>query len=195
MNPLLGQASARGAAAGEAGLLQSPGKFQRQIVSGVMEEIRFKPVGVIYSPFKEPAGTPIQPTGARGVAGTVEIQPEYAGGLRDLDGFSHIILIYHFHLSHGYRLEVKPFLDDSLRGVFATRAPRRPNAIGLSVVRLVRVDGCTLHIEDVDIVDGTPLLDIKPYVPKFDIAEGERIGWLAARLERAAAMQADDRFE
>ena len=160
-----------------------------------MQEIRYRPIGVIHSPFKETKGMPIQPAGARGVAGTVEVIPECADGLKDLEGFSHIFLLYHFHLSQGYSLMVKPYLDDSLRGVFATRAPRRPNAIGISVVRLVGIDGCTLHIEDVDIADSTPLLDIKPYVPEFDSAEVERTGWLAGKAERVVAAKADERFK
>jgi tRNA-Thr(GGU) m(6)t(6)A37 methyltransferase TsaA len=160
-----------------------------------MNEIRYSPIGVIYSPFKEPKGMPIQPSGAQGIAGTVEVMPEYRDGLKDLEGFSHIFLVYHFHLSQGYSLMVKPFLDDSMRGVFATRAPRRPNGIGISVVRLVKIEGCVLYIEDLDMVDGTPLLDIKPYVPEFDGRAAERIGWLAGKLEKAAAMEADERFK
>ena len=160
-----------------------------------MHEIRCRPIGVIHSPFKQTKGMPIQPAGARGVAGTVEVIPEYGDGLKDLDGFSHIFLLYHFHLSQGYSLMVKPYLDDSLRGVFATRAPRRPNAIGISVVRLVGIEGCTLHIEDLDIADSTPLLDIKPYVPEFDSREVERIGWLAGKAERVAEVGADERFK
>ena len=130
-----------------------------------MEEISYRPIGIIHSPFKETKGTPIQPAGAQGIAATIELKPEYVDGLKDLEGFSHIFLIYHFHLSQGYSLKVKPFLDKYMRGLFATRAPKRPNAIGVSVVRLVGIKGCTLQIEDVDIVDGTPLLDIKPYLP------------------------------
>ena len=160
-----------------------------------MQEIRYRPIGVIHSPFKQTKGMPIQPAGARGVAGTVEVIPEYGDGLKDLDGFSHIFLLYHFHLSQGYSLRVKPYLDDSLRGVFATRAPRRPNAIGISVVRLVGIEGCTLHIEDLDIADSTPLLDIKPYVPEFDQREAERTGWLAGKAEKAAEVGADERFK
>ena len=134
-----------------------------------MGKITYNPIGVIHSPFKDIKGMPIQPAGAKGIAGTIEIKPEYVDGLQDIEGFSHIILIYHFHLAKGYSLKVKPFLDENLRGVFATRAPRRPNHIGISVVKLVRVEDTILHIEDIDIVDGTPLLDIKPYVPEFDI--------------------------
>ena len=160
-----------------------------------MKEIRYLPIGVIQSPFKETKGTPIQPAGAQGVAGTIEVAPEYCDGLQDLEGFSYIFLIYHFHLSRGYSLKVKPFLDDTKRGVFATRAPRRPNGIGISVVRLVGIEGCTLYIEDLDIVDGTPLLDIKPYVPEFDNRDAERIGWLKGKLEKAATVEADERFK
>ena len=164
-------------------------------VDKIMKDITFRPIGIIRSKYKESEGTPIQTTGAKGVGGTIEILPEWAEGLKDLDGFSHIILIYQFHLSTGYSLTVKPFLDDTPRGVFSTRAPRRPNSIGLSVVRLVKVDGCTLYIEDVDIVDSTPLLDIKPYVPEFDAKEAERTGWLAGKAENAGQKEADERFK
>jgi tRNA-Thr(GGU) m(6)t(6)A37 methyltransferase TsaA len=160
----------------------------------MVREIRYTPIGIIRSPFNDIEGMPIQPTGAQGTAGTVEVKRDYADGLEDLEGFSHIYLIYHFHLSKGYSLKVKPFLDDSMRGVFATRAPRRPNGVGISVVRLVGIDGCVLHIEDLDIVDGTPLLDIKPYVPEFDNRDAERIGWLTGKLEMAKTMEADERF-
>ena len=160
-----------------------------------MQEVRFRPIGVIHSPFKETKGMPIQPTGARGAAGTVEVIPEYGDGLKDLEGFSHIFLLYHFHLSQGYSLMVKPYLDDSLRGVLATRAPRRPSAIRISVVRLVGIERCTLRIEDPNIADSTPLLDIKPYVPEFDSREVERIGWLAGKAEKAAEVGADERFK
>lgn len=160
-----------------------------------MREIIYKPIGIIHSLFKDVKGMPIQTTAAQGIAGTIEIEPDYAGGLKDIEGFSHIILIYHFHLSEGYSLEVRPFMDDHLRGVFATRAPGRPNPIGLSVVRLVKVEGSTLHIEDVDIVDGTPLLDIKPYVPEFDIREVERTGWLSEKANKVHEVKADERFK
>ncbi len=159
-----------------------------------MNEIRYKPIGVIHSPFKDVQGMPIQPTGAMGIAGTIEIEPGYCDGLKDIEGFSHIVLIYHFHLSDGYSLLVKPFMDDSLRGVFSTRAPRRPNPVGISIVRLVKVEGSTLHIENVDIVDGTPLLDIKPYVPEFDVQKNVRIGWLSDKADKANEIKADGRF-
>ena len=160
-----------------------------------METFQYRSIGVIHSPFDKPEGMPIQPVGARGTKGTVDVQAEYEDGLKDLDGFSHIILIYHFHLSEGHSLQVKPFLDDTPRGIFAVRAPRRPNPIGISVVRLERVEGSRLHISSVDIVDGTPLLDIKPYVPGFDAVEDARIGWLADRSDRAAGKRSDERFK
>ncbi|RLI77934.1 tRNA (N6-threonylcarbamoyladenosine(37)-N6)-methyltransferase TrmO [Archaeoglobales archaeon] len=159
-----------------------------------MHEIKYRPIGIIHSPFKEAKGTPIQPPAAKGVKGSIELFEEYVEGLKDIDGFSHIILIYHFHLSEGYSLVVKPFLDDELHGVFATRAPRRPNPIGLSVVRLIGVEGNILYIEDVDVVDGTPLLDIKPYVPEFDARKTDRIGWIAKSIHKLPKSRADDRF-
>ena len=124
----------------------------------------------------------------------MEVFPEYAQGLADLDGFSHITLVYHFHRSTDYALKVKPFLEDRERGVFATRAPRRPNAIGISTVRLVRIEGATLHIVDLDILDGTPLLDIKPYVPVFEDSNDARVGWLSGRVREGDHPTADDRF-
>lgn len=160
-----------------------------------MDKILYTPIGVIRSPFKSIEGMPIQPSGARGIAGSVEIRELFIDGLKDLDGFSHIILIYHFHRSRGYALHVKPFLDDHLRGLFATRAPRRPNAVGISVVRLLRVEGTILHIEDVDILDGTPLLDIKPCVPGFDARKDVRTGWLSSRAGDASAVRSDTRFK
>lgn len=160
----------------------------------IPKEITYSSIGIIHSPHKDTKGMPIQPTGAKGIQGSVEIKKKFAGGLKDLDGFEYIILIYHFHRSKGYSLEVKPFLDDSLRGVFSTRAPKRPNQIGMSIVRLLKVEGCTLLIEDVDILDGTPLLDIKPYVPVFDVRKTKAIGWLSKKAVRAIKQKADGRF-
>jgi tRNA-Thr(GGU) m(6)t(6)A37 methyltransferase TsaA len=159
-----------------------------------MNDIRYKPIGVIHSPFKEPKGTPIQPAAAEGINGTVEIFPEYAEGLKDIEGFSDIILLCHFHLSKGAALIVKPYMDSEAHGVFAMRGSSRPNPIGISVVHLVKVERNTLHIQDVDIVDGTPLLDIKPYVPEFDIREVQRIGWLEKRVHKLPASRDDGRF-
>jgi tRNA-Thr(GGU) m(6)t(6)A37 methyltransferase TsaA len=157
-----------------------------------MNEIVYKPIGVIYTPFKDRKDMPIQPIAAKGITGTVDIFGEYADGLKDLEGFSHIILLYHFHQSEGYSLEVKPFLDYNTRGIFATRAPRRPNNIGLSVVKLNRIENTTLYIENVDIMNGTPLLDIKPYVPVFDAAENSKIGWLSGSIHKLSTMKALD---
>jgi len=159
-----------------------------------MREIKYKPIGVIHSPFKHVEGMPIQPTGAQGVRGTVEVFAEHCAGLKDIGGFSHIILVHHFHLSKGHSLKVKPFMDEEARGVFATRGPARPNPIGISAVRLVEVEVCTLHIEDVDVVDGTPLLDIKPYVPDFDWRTAERVGWLSEKSRDVRQKRADRRF-
>lgn len=139
-----------------------------------------KPIGVIHTPFTDKQQTPIQPTRSQAV-GQVEVFPEFADGLQDLEGFSHIILLYVFHQSNGYTLQVKPFLDDQLRGLFATRYPCRPNPIGLSVVRLLARQDNILDIEGVDVLDGTPLLDIKPYVPDFDVRNGTHTGWYETR--------------
>ena len=144
----------------------------------MMNKIEYSPIGIIHSPFKTPEGTPIQSSGAAGAEGIIEIFREYIEGLEDLGGFSHILLLYHFHLSKRFNLRVKPFLDDTFHGLFATRAPSRPNPIGISVVRLTRVDSEKLYVKDIDVVDGTPLLDIKPYVPEFDARKVDRIGWL-----------------
>jgi tRNA-Thr(GGU) m(6)t(6)A37 methyltransferase TsaA len=159
-----------------------------------MDKIIYKPIGVIHSPFKEPKGTPIQPAGAKGIGGSVEVFPEYAEGIKDVEGFSHIILIYHFHLSGGASLRVKPYMDSEAHGIFATRAQGRPNPIGISIVRLIGIDDNILHIQDVDIVDGTPLLDIKPYVPEFDVMEGIKIGWLERNVHKLLTSKDDGRF-
>ena len=143
-----------------------------------MNEIILRPIGIIRSPHTEAEKTPIQPSFATGIPGTAEIDSAYEEGLADLDGVSHIWLVYLFDRIGAPQLTVKPYLEDTPHGVFATRAPCRPNPIGLSLVRLVRREGCALHLEDVDILDGTPLLDIKPYVGRFDAPEDARCGWL-----------------
>lgn len=140
--------------------------------------VRLRPIGMIHSPHRRAEETPIQAVHARGVRGRAEVLPEYADGLRDLEGFSHMFLIYWFHKACSPQLIVKPFLDDATRGVFATRAPCRPNPIGLSTVRLVEREGNVLHLEDLDVLDGTPLLDIKPYVARFDRHDNTRSGWI-----------------
>ncbi len=155
-------------------------------------KIEYRPIGLIHTPFKQRQGMPIQPSRGRGVRGTVEVAPEFADGLADLDGFSHVVLIYHFHRSQGFDLRVTPFLDTVKRGLFATRAPRRPNAIGLSVVRLLGIEGNRIEVQDLDILDGTPLLDIKPYVPEFDHRTEVCEGWLERVKNRD--VDSDDRF-
>jgi tRNA-Thr(GGU) m(6)t(6)A37 methyltransferase TsaA len=162
--------------------------------AAMKKKICYTPIGVICSQFRGAHGAPIQAAGAMDIEGRVEVFPACAGGLKDLEGFSDLILLYHFHLAGRARLHVKPFLDDAERGVFATRAPSRPNSIGLSVVRLVSRDGNILIVRGMDMLDGTPLLDIKPYVPGFDARPGERIGWLAGRLEGLDGARADGRF-
>jgi tRNA-Thr(GGU) m(6)t(6)A37 methyltransferase TsaA len=157
-------------------------------------KFQYQQIGIIHSPFTELDGMPIQPAGAKGIKGTVEVFPEYEDGLKDLGGFSHIILLYHFHMSKGYKLRVIPFLDSELRGVFATRAPKRPNPIGLSVVKLENIQGRILHMENVDIVDDTPLLDIKPYVPEFDEQALVSTGWLEGTRKTVSQRKSDKRF-
>lgn len=137
---------------------------------------------------------PIQPKGARSIRGTVEIFSEYSEGLRDIEGFSHLFLIYAFHWNSSYHLTITPFLDTTPRGVFATRAPGRPNPIGLSTVRLIEVKGTTLIIEDIDVLDGTPLLDLKPYVPAFDSYPDAFSGWLEHVVHGAGSFRSDERF-
>jgi tRNA-Thr(GGU) m(6)t(6)A37 methyltransferase TsaA len=138
---------------------------------------------------------PLQPAYAQGTKGTVEVYTDFAAGLKDIEGFSYLILIYHFHLSNGYQLIVKPYLDDSMRGVFATRSPKRPNQIGMSVVKLVKLENNIIHIENVDIVDNTPLLDIKPYVPDFDAATDVNIGWINKSKHKLSTMKSDSKFD
>lgn len=156
--------------------------------------IKFKPIGTIYSPFKEPLGVPIQTSGAKGIEGSVEVFAEFLEGLKDIDGFSHIILIYYFHLSKKQSLLVTPFMDKHQHGVFATRAPARPNPIGFSVVKLEKVEGNLLLVKDIDIVNGTPLLDIKPCVPQFDFSKVTKTGWLENADHDIADVKDDGRF-
>jgi tRNA (adenine37-N6)-methyltransferase len=141
------------------------------------ESIVYKPIGVIHSGHTKPEETPIQPVYSEGCQGRAEVFSEFAAGLRDVEGFSHIYLVYHLHKVDRPRLTVKPFLQDVERGVFATRAPCRPNPIGISVVRLVRREDNVLYLDGVDVLDGTPLLDIKPYTARFDHIETTSNGW------------------
>jgi tRNA (adenine37-N6)-methyltransferase len=137
----------------------------------------FRAIGRIRTPFPRPEGTPIQGAARPETEGSVEVFPEFAPGLADVQGFSHLILLYAFDHCQGYDLCVTPFLDTQEHGIFATRSPRRPNPLGMTVVRLLAVEGTTLRVSGVDMVDGTPLLDIKPYVPAFDIHPADRVGW------------------
>ncbi len=158
-------------------------------------EYTFHPIGVIRTPYGETSGIPIQGVFGPESKGTVEVFEPFAEGLADIEGFSHLYLIYVFHRSEGYRLKVKPYMDDRERGLFAVRAPKRPNAVGLSVVRLDRREGRILHISEVDMLDETPLLDIKPFVPRFDHRENARVGWMEEAFRREDHRKvSDDRF-
>jgi tRNA-Thr(GGU) m(6)t(6)A37 methyltransferase TsaA len=156
--------------------------------------ICYTPIGVLRSPFTSFAGMPIQTVAAPEVVGAVEVAAAYAAGLKDLDGFSHLWLLVHLDRMAGAQLEVVPYLDTEPRGVFATRAPKRPNPLGLSLVRLLRVEATTLHIAELDLLDGTPVLDIKPYVPLFDTRADARIGWFEQNIQKVYTTRADQRF-
>jgi len=154
-----------------------------------------EPIGTIRTPFERPEGMPIQPAGEASARGTVVVEPAYEAGLADLDGFSHCILLYQFHAGDDdYSLRPTPFLDDTERGLFATRAPRRPNGIGLSIVGVESVDGRELTVSGIDVVDGTPLLDIKPFVPQFDVPADTAAGWVDETDAGVESTTADDRF-
>jgi len=153
----------------------------------------FSPIGLIHSPYKKPEGVPIQPVYSGEITAEIEIYPEFQQGLQDLDGFSHIILLYFFHKSKEYRLLCRPFLDNKERGLFATRAPKRPNPIGLSIVELLKIDENMITIGSPDMIDGTPLLDIKPYIDVFDVKKKVKNGWYDTAANRAQTT-ADDRF-
>jgi tRNA-Thr(GGU) m(6)t(6)A37 methyltransferase TsaA len=140
-------------------------------------EFIVRSIGVIHTPHTVPSQTPIQPVFAKGIRGTVEVFHEYVDGLMDLEAFSHVCLLYYFDRSTDTNLKVKPYLEDKKHGIFATRAPQRPNKLGISVVRLLSIERNILSIEDCDILDGTPLLDIKPYIERFDARSNVRSGW------------------
>jgi tRNA-Thr(GGU) m(6)t(6)A37 methyltransferase TsaA len=160
-----------------------------------MSEIIYQPIGLLHTPFTEPKGAPIQPCGAEEALGRAELRPELAPALEGLEGFSHVILLYHCHRAAAFKPKVRPFLDDNEHGLFATRAPARPNSIGLSVVELLGVEGHVLRLRGVDMLDQTPLLDLKPYVPRFDAPAGPiRTGWLADKAQDAPTQKADERF-
>jgi len=160
-----------------------------------LQAITYRPVGMVRSAYTRIEGMPLQSVAADAIRARVEIRAELQPGLRDLDGFSHLHLITHLHRGAPGGLEVVPFLDDTVRGIFATRSPRHPNPIGLSIVRLLAVTGSTLEIAGVDLLDGTPVLDIKPYVPTFDSVSAERTGWLERAADRVHEVKADRRFD
>nr|WP_319399060.1 tRNA (N6-threonylcarbamoyladenosine(37)-N6)-methyltransferase TrmO [uncultured Carboxylicivirga sp.] len=158
--------------------------------------IEMKPIGLIHTPFTNIANMPIQPMAAKEVVGSIEVFPEYAEGLLDLEEFSHITLFYHFHKIEGYQLKVKPFMDTVEHGIFATKSPKRPNAIGLSTVELLSVENNIIHIKMIDVLDGTPLLDIKPFFAKFDNRENTKAGWLDRQTNlKVDKLRSDDRFK
>jgi len=160
---------------------------------GVHGLIHCRAIGEVRSPFTQTSGMPIQTAGSPDEPGHVEVYEEFRPGLRDIEGFEYLILLTHLHQAQE-RLEVVPFLDDESHGVFATRAPARPNRIGLSIVKLVAVEDGVLRFMGNDMLDGTPVLDIKPYVPRFDVRETERIGWFARKVDRLSAVRADNRM-
>jgi len=142
------------------------------------EQIIINPVGIIHTPFEDISGMPIQPLAAKGIKGYIALFPEYLEGLIDLEGFSHITLLYHFHKIYGYHLKVQPFMDTEEHGIFATKSPKRPNAIGFSTVKLLGIENNIIHIEMVDMLNKTPLIDIKPFFSKFDNRTNTKSGWL-----------------
>lgn len=159
-----------------------------------MEEFHYRSIGVIHTPYKEVEGMPIQPVSDSALQGKIEIFPEFSEGLMDLEGFSHIVLLYHFHKVPGSKLTVVPYMDTHPRGVFSTRSPARPNPIGMSVVELKRRDGNLLTISAIDVLDGTPLIDIKPSIPRVDHKEVTRLGWLEGIDKGFSTRLADERF-
>lgn len=153
-----------------------------------------RPIGTIHSPFTSLEDMPIQPKGAHNSIGTIELNEEYIEGLADLDGFSHLYLLYHFHEAKETKLSVTPFMDIIPRGVFSTRSPVRPNHIGLSIVELQEITGRYIKVRGIDILDGTPLLDIKPYIEAFDFVDKSKSGWMKATETDVAQKRSDDRF-
>lgn len=158
-------------------------------------KIVYKPIGIIHSPFDKLEDMPIQPSSESSGPGVVEVYPEFAPGLKDLEGFSHVYLLFHMHKTGEVKLKVTPFLDEQSRGLFATRAPSRPNPIGLSLVKIVRIEKNLIHVDRVDVLDGTPLIDLKPYVPAFEEVEDARIGWLENARGRIRSRNSDARFK
>jgi len=161
-----------------------------------MDKIIILPIGIIHTPFTEIKNMPIQPVAAEGIKGYIELFPEYIEGLKDIEGFSHLTLIYRFHKIEGFDLQVIPFMDTEMRGIFSCKAPKRPNAIGISTVKLISVENNILHIEQVDMLDDTPLIDIKPFYPRYDNRFDVKIGWLEKNKNLLVEkLRSDERFK
>ena len=158
-------------------------------------DIQMKPIGIIHSEFNDLQKMPIQPTGVNASKGYIEMDKELIEGLKDLEEFSHMIVIYYFHKTDQVKLTVKPFLDNKIHGVFSTRTPVRPNHIGLSIVEIDEIKENIVKVKNIDVLNGTPVLDIKPYVPDFDVPKSEvKIGWLSSNAQNAITKLSDDRF-
>jgi tRNA-Thr(GGU) m(6)t(6)A37 methyltransferase TsaA len=160
-----------------------------------MLNITYQPIGIVHSSFSKPEGTPIQPIVAKNTEAVIEIFPEFSEGLKDLEEFSHIYILFHLHLAEKKELTVIPFLDTIPHGVFATRSPGRPNAIGISVVCLDKIEANKLYVKNIDILDGSPVLDIKPYIPLFDVFETSKNGWFEKNLHKMESQKDDGRFK
>jgi len=162
----------------------------------MIPEITYKPIGIIKTPFTTVSDMPIQPSGAQNIQGTIELNSDLTAGLIDIEGFSHLILLYHFHLIKSYKLYVIPFMDNKPHGIFATRAPIRPNPIGISIVKLLKVEDNILYIEDVDMINESPLLDIKPFFPNYDNRHEVKYGWLESKGDiDISKIKSDARFK
>ena len=159
-----------------------------------MHSITYHPIGIVHSPFKSPEGTPIQSVAAKGTEAIIEIFPQFSEGLTDLEHFSHIYILFDLHLAQKKELMVVPFSDNKPHGIFATRSPGRPNSIGISVVILDRIENNKLHVKNIDILDGSPVLDIKPYIPQFDVFENVESGWFPKNKETIENKIDDGRF-
>jgi tRNA-Thr(GGU) m(6)t(6)A37 methyltransferase TsaA len=159
-----------------------------------MNSIIYSPIGIVHSPFLLPEGTPIHATAAKDTQAQIEIFHEYSDGLKDLEGFSHIIVLYHLHRAKFKSLHVIPFLDTEKHGIFATRSPGRPNTIGFSIVELEKIENDILFVKGIDILDGSPVLDIKPYITQFDVFETTKKGWIEKNSHKMEVQKDDGRF-
>ncbi len=159
-----------------------------------MRKLTVQVIGTIHSPFTELGNMPIQPVGALNVEGEVVVDQRFAEGLKDLEGFSHIYLLYYFHKAKRTEMQVIPYMDTEKRGVFATRSPLRPAHIGISIVELLALEGHRLKVRGLDVLDGTPLIDIKPYIPHFDHQRDATSGWMKSLPHDVEAKRSDNRF-